>query len=97
MAKGIVWTESAKKDRIDILTFWINRTQSKKYSQKLNEIFVNRSESLLIYPFLGKQTEIESIRCLPFGDYSFFYQISSSQVIIHRIWSNKQNPELFTL
>jgi toxin YoeB len=83
MAKNIVWTASARQDRFDILTYWINRTKSNRYSIKLNEVFINHAEILSKHPFLGKQTELENIRCLPFGNYSLFYQIDKNHIIIH--------------
>ncbi len=95
MAKRLVWTASAKVDRNSILSFWKEKTLSKRYSKTLNSVFINQAESLLTHPLLGKQTEIESIRCLPFGDYSLFYQIKENSIIIHRIWDNRQNPESF--
>ena len=90
MAKRIVWTESAKKDKIEILSYWNVKTKSKRYSKKLNDIFNSHAEIILQYPFLGKQSEYESIRCLPFGNYSLYYQIEPKRIIIHRIWDNRQ-------
>ena len=74
MVRRVIWTESANKDRKSILSFWSERTNSKRFSKKLNSIFIRLAESLITHPLLGKQTEIEFIRCLPFGNYSLFYQ-----------------------
>lgn len=97
MAQSIVWTHSAHQDRIAILSYWIEKTNSKEYSRKLNQIFIHHTESLLKFPLLGKQTELENIRCLPISDYSIFYQVESKIIIIHRIWDNRQNPEKFDI
>ena len=35
MAKRIIWTNTAKQARRDILQFWINHNKSKTYSQKI--------------------------------------------------------------
>ena len=97
MAKRLVWIASAKVDRNSILSLWKEKTLSTRYSKTLNSVFINQAESLLKHPLLGKQTEIVSIRCLPFGDYSLFNQIKENSIIIHRIWDNPQNPESFYL
>jgi hypothetical protein len=36
-----VWTETAAKQRRDILRYWINRNQNTTYAEKLIEITAN--------------------------------------------------------
>lgn len=39
MAKKIIWTQTAVEDRYRIYLFWLNRTKSKTYSEKLEGLF----------------------------------------------------------
>lgn len=36
--RKIVWTKSANQDRIEILSYWIERNSSKSYSLRLNKM-----------------------------------------------------------
>ena len=36
MVREIIWSESAKTDRIEILNYWLNRNKSNIYPNKLN-------------------------------------------------------------
>lgn len=47
MARQIVWTPPAEKDRKDILAYWLNRNGSPTYSLKLFERFQLRPASCL--------------------------------------------------
>lgn len=40
MAKRLIWTEDAQNDRKEIFGYFNNRNKSKKYSQKLNLLFL---------------------------------------------------------
>lgn len=38
MARHVIWTPLAQQKRKEILEFWIEKTQSKEYSIKLNQL-----------------------------------------------------------
>ena len=40
--RKIIWTKSAISNRKEILEYWFQRTASKKYSKKLNDLFTER-------------------------------------------------------
>ena len=44
MAKEIIWSETAQKDRKEILLYWKNRNKSSTYSKKLNILFDDAAE-----------------------------------------------------
>ena len=56
MARQIIWTENAQKERIAIFTFWNNRTKSFSYSRKLHELIKGSLKLISKYPLIGKLT-----------------------------------------
>jgi toxin YoeB len=92
MAKEIIWSEQAKNDRENILTYWILRNQSKLYSIKLDLLFKESVNLLSEYPSIGKPTDMKHIRAKKVRDYFIFYQDTGSQIQILTIWDTRQNP-----
>ena len=39
MAGRVIWTIRAEKDLLEILEYWVDRTQAFTYSRKLNRLF----------------------------------------------------------
>lgn len=94
MVRRIVWSKRAQNDRIEILRYWKNRTQSNKYSRKLNRLFVTALNLIAQYPEIGRQTNDEEIRIKVVRDYLIIYEISTNEKIqVLTIWSSKQNPK----
>ena len=57
MAKRkIVWTNSAKFELKEILIYWTNKTKSKTYSKKLNDLFTEAVDLLSLHPKIGRTT-----------------------------------------
>lgn len=55
MAKRIVWTHTAQKERREILKYWIKHNQSSAYSKKLSKLFRNKVALLQKENYLGSQ------------------------------------------
>ena len=93
MAKRLKWATSAKIQRQEILDYWIKRNQSKIYSRKLNKLFNECAEMILLYPEIG--IKIPNINCRKrlIKDFYFIYTITEDQVEIVTIWDTRQNPE----
>ncbi len=53
MAKRIIWTNSAKKSRQEILEYWNKHNESKAYSQKLSNLFRKKITLLKSENYLG--------------------------------------------
>lgn len=83
MAKRkIIWTKSAKSERLEILNYWINKTKSKSYSTKLNLLF-NQSINLLSdYPEIGRKTNDSETRISIVRDYFIFYEFTEHELVI---------------
>ena len=93
MAKRLKWATSAKIQRHAILNYWIKRNQSKIYSRKLNKLFNECAETILLYPEIG--IKIPNIHCRKrlIKDFYFIYTITENEIEIVTIWDTRQNPE----
>ncbi|HET6557676.1 MAG TPA: type II toxin-antitoxin system RelE/ParE family toxin [Prolixibacteraceae bacterium] len=95
MAKQVIWSQLAQKDRKAILDFWINYTKSYAYSKRLNQIFENTAELISKHPKIGKNTEIQDVRIKIVKDYYFTYRESETRIEILTIWDSRQDPKNF--
>lgn len=94
MAKlKIDWSTDARLDLYDILEFYIKRNGTVIYSKKLNTK-INRSIRMLsLNPFLGSQTDYDSVRALITGDYQIIYEIFDQLILIIMVWDCRRDPE----
>lgn len=95
MAKRLIWMEDAQNDRKEIFEFFNNRNKSKKYSLKLNKLFLSAISRILKNNEIGIQTTIFDVRTILVKDYQLVYKISEKEIIILNIWDCRQNPENF--
>ena len=95
MAKQIIWSRLAHRDRLNILDYWIKRNKSATYSERLNQIFEHTAELISKYPKIGKQTEKDGIRYKILKEYLFTYRETKEFVEILTIWDSRQDPEKF--
>ena len=93
MAKGIIWTLQAKKEREEILNYWFKITGNKKHSRKLALQFRETVRYLAKYNYLGRPTDINNVRDTIAGDYLMFYKISDTFIEIVSIFDCRRNPE----
>jgi plasmid stabilization system protein ParE len=94
MAKyKIDWSVEARLDLIDILEFYVIRNKSALYSKKINAK-INKSIKLITKnPFIGKKSQIDSVRALITGDYQVIYEIFVDEITIIMIWDCHRDPE----
>ncbi|NOY96587.1 MAG: type II toxin-antitoxin system RelE/ParE family toxin [Chlorobi bacterium] len=92
MAKQVVWTITARRQRQDILEYWSKRNGNKKYSQKISRIIRGRIKYIVKFNYIGKETDFQNIRVTAAGYFSIFYQIKSDQIVVVCFWDNRQNP-----
>ena len=97
MAKRIVWSERAQKERYEILNYWNKRNKSKTYSIKLNKLFLERIENAAKMPEAGIPSDDPHLRTIIVRDYSIYYDIYQSHIEILTIWDNRRNPKSFKL
>jgi toxin YoeB len=89
----IFWTETAIKQRNQILKYWNNRNKSTEYSKKLRLKINENLQVLKNQPNSGKKTDIDAVKCLVLGHYSILYKLHDNQIIVVAFWDNRQNPE----
>jgi plasmid stabilization system protein ParE len=91
--KSIVWTETAVRQRREILKYWTVRNGSTRYAEKLIRIIYQRIQIILENEFAGKSTNHNDTREAAMGNFSIFYRIELNKIIIMAFWDNRQNPD----
>ena len=92
MAKKIIWSLNAQRDRKNILQYWNKRNQSNRYSIKLNKLFKDAVKLISNYPRIGKLTNKENIRIKIVKDYLIIYEDLENEIHILTIWDSRRNP-----
>ena len=92
MAKEIVWTETAVRDRLRIYQFWLSHNQSQIYSDKLEKLFNESAKLIAEFPEIGTNTDYKDIRVKMVGNHKLFYKPGEVKIEIIRVWDTRQNP-----
>jgi toxin YoeB len=74
--KKIIWTKRATYDKFDILDYWIYRTKSKSFRNKLNKLFIEALVQISTHPYSGKLAELDNIIIKIVRSYLIFYKIN---------------------
>ena len=94
MAKrNVVWTETAAKQRREILKYWTKKNGSTRYAEKLIKLIAKRIEIILKIPESFKSTEYPDTRESAMGHFSIYYKLTTEQLIITAFWDNRQDPK----
>lgn len=80
--KKIVWTETAAKQRRDILRYWTERNKATTYAEKLIEITTKHLKVISKNPEAFRVTEIDEIRESAMGHFSLYYKIIPKHLIV---------------
>jgi len=91
--RKIVWTETAAKQRREILRYWTERNKSTTYAEKLIEINAKHLKVISKNPEALKESEINEVRESAMGHFSLYYKITSDQIIVMAFWDNRQDPK----
>ncbi len=94
MAKrSVVWTETAAKQRREILRYWAVRNGSTAYSEKLIKLTASRIKIILKQPESFKSADYPETRESAMGHFSIYYKVTYEQLIITAFWDNRQDPK----
>lgn len=93
MVKRIVWTNTARKARREILEYWINHNGTDTYSKKLSRLFRIKVALLQSGHYLGKPTDFNDVRVSLVNHFSIFYKVREEEIIIVGVWDNRRNPD----
>lgn len=91
--KSVVWTETAIKQRREILKYWTVRNKSTAYSEKLIGLINERVKLIALNPEAGKPTNHLDTREAAMGNFSIYYKNQMSRIVITAFWDNRQEPE----
>lgn len=91
MAKRVIWSLGAQKDKKEILAYWLERNQSNRYSRKLNQLFKEAIQILREHPYIGRATDVASIRIKIVKDYLLIYEVTEYSINILSIWDGRQD------
>jgi plasmid stabilization system protein ParE len=91
--KTVVWTETAIKQRREILKFWTKKNGSTVFAEKLIILITNQIKVIEKQPEAFKETEFPNTRESAMGHFSIYYRNTKSQLIIMAFWDNRQDPK----
>lgn len=92
MAKQIIWSLRAQKDKREIFKYWAERNKSNRYSQKLNQLFKEATQLLREHPYIGRSTDDDTIRIKIVRDYLLIYEVTETSINILSVWDGRQDP-----
>ena len=92
----VSWSYEAEIQYYDTLLFWIEKTKSEKYSEKIEKEVAKISNALKTFPKIGAIYESKGIRrVVILSNFSIFYRILEEQneIEIIAFWDNRNDPE----
>src|SRR5690625_2833873 len=91
--RNVVWTRTAELQFIGILDYWVKKNKSNTYSKSLITQFSKRTKQIAQTPLIYKSTNFKDIRVASLGNFSIYYKITDTQIIITAFWDNRQDPK----
>lgn len=91
--KSVVWTETAIKQRREVLKYWTIRNKSTTYAEKLISLINERIKLISQNPDAGKPTNHLDTREAAMGNFSIYYKNDGTQIFITAFWDNRQDPK----
>ena len=91
--KSVVWTETAIKQRREILKYWTIRNKSTTYAEKLIGLVNERIKIISQNPEAGKLTNHLDTREAAMGNFSIYYKNEVARIVITSFWDNRQDPK----
>ena len=94
MAKRtVVWTETAARQRREILKYWVKRNGTTTYAEKLIKLIAEQINVILNNPKLFKKADFPDTHISALGHFSVFYKYNKNTLIITAFWDNRQDPK----
>jgi plasmid stabilization system protein ParE len=91
--RSIVWTETAIKQRREILRYWTIRNGSTSFAERLIKLISKQLQIIALQPESFKETEFPAVRESAMGHFSIYYKTQDNQLIIMAFWDNRQDPK----
>lgn len=82
-------------ERRAIFQYWNKRNDSKRYSNKLYNLFRGAALKLIEKPDLGKLLSATNVRYIIVEKYLLVYRIKPEAIEIISVWDGRRNPDDF--
>lgn len=79
--KSVIWTQTAIKQRREILKYWTLRNRSTIYAEKLIALIKDRTDLIAENPEAGKLTNHLDTREAAMGNFSIYYKIAENRIM----------------
>src|SRR5699024_12516700 len=87
MAKrNVVWTRTAELQFIGVVEYCAKKNKSDTYLKRLIAQVAKRTKQIAQTPLIYKSTDFKDIRVASLGNFSIYYKITDSQIIITAFW-----------
>ena len=91
--RTVVWTETAARQRREILKYWTIHNGSTSFAEKLIKLIADRIKIIQKNPESFKSADYPGTRESAMGHFSIFYKVTQEQLIITAFWDNRQEPK----
>ncbi len=91
--RTVVWTETAARQRREVLRFWLQRNRSNTYPKKLMMEIRDRLAAVCEYPESGFRTPHGDTRMIAMGKHSIYYLFDDERIVVMAFWDNRQDPD----
>jgi len=91
--RSIIWTDTASRQRREVLKYWTKRNGSTIFAEKLIQLISDRVKIIESHPESFKITDYPETRESAMGHFSIFYKVSESQLFVTAFWDNRQDPK----
>lgn len=93
MVKQVIWSANARHELFEILEFWKEHNQSDSYSIHLYQKIQINIKYISENSFIGRATDIESVRVLVVSNYLLFYEVNEKSVQILSLFDSRRDPD----
>lgn len=91
--RKVIWTETAARQRREILKYWVERNGSTLYAEKLILLTNSKIKLILKNPELYKSADFPDTRVAAMGHFSIYYKMNEGNIIVTAFWDNRQDPD----
>lgn len=90
----VIWSLRAKNEFDETCDYWINKNQSKTYSDKLLDETLRKIDIILENPKIGAENKKNKLRrVLVLENFSLTYRILKNHIQIASFFDNRRNPK----
>ena len=91
--RTVIWTRTASIQLREILGFWLRRTGSSVFSNKLLDKVEQHIEWISTFPFHCPESLYSNHRISAMGHYSIIYQVTDHEIWVTAFWDNRRDPQ----